>query len=162
MSHDLKTPHPPSDSAPDDSLSPSSRSIRGNDVVLRRVRDRPDSAPDSALEEYTLERDQNLPLRFRGQLIGWNEIDPAVTRGTAVAIYVTRRGQIITSVHQWQRDDFRDRERHDACVHQTAEAALEWLVQDGGGHLGRASREAWEMACRTWPPLQGKDVEIVE
>lgn len=160
------------------------RRIRGNSVVLDAWREAkrkiaqtippnvtvptpPDGeidpySLDGVLREFTLERDDNRPLRFQGYLVGFHEVDQDAPRGTAVLVFVTKRGKIVTSVHQWQRDAKRERERHDAAAHDTAEEALDWLIRDGGGHLGRASRQAWERACATWAPLQGYDVEIVE
>ena len=73
-----------------------------------------------------------------------------------------KSGKIITAVFQWQRDESRDRSRRAAAVHTTADDALAWLIQDGGGHLGRYSREAWEMACKRWAPFQGLEVEVIE
>lgn len=141
--------------------------IQGNDDLLRTQK--PEGIQRTARElaegqlgEFTVERDNNRPLRFQGQLIGFNDADPEAPRGTSVAIFATRRGKIVTSVHQWQRDTKRERERHDAAAHDRAEDALEWLVRDGGGQLGRASREAWERACTSYAPLQGHDVEVVE
>jgi hypothetical protein len=160
------------------------RCIRGNSVVLDVWREAkrkiaqtippnvtvptpPDGEIDSCsldgvLREFTLERDDNRPLRFQGYLVGFHEIDLDVPRGTAVLVFVTKSGKIVTSVYQWQRDAKRERERHDAAAHDTAEGALDWLIQDGGGCLGRVSRQAWERACATWPPLQGYNVEVVE
>jgi hypothetical protein len=156
------------------------RTIQGNDVLLRLHQagkgEKPPTLPadggetdltdmvDLAIREYTVERDSNLPLQFAGYLVGWNDIDTSVPRGTRVCVFVTKRGKIITSVHQWQRElvGERQRERHDAGVHESAKDALAWLVQDGGNRLGRASREAWDLACRVWPSLQGCEVEVIE
>jgi hypothetical protein len=164
-----------------ESLAPTRRraAIQGNDELLRHHRagtvlPTPESQGDESeislgeltntvIREFTVERDGNLPLQFAGYLVGWNEVDPeTVARGTRVCVYVTRRGKIITSVHQWQRDTERGRERHNAGVHETAKEALAWLIRDGGDHLGRASREAWALACQGWPALQGHEVEVIE
>jgi len=141
--------------------------IQGNDVLLNLWREgkikHPPLSTDLVLQEFTVERDNNRPLQFRGYLIGWNRVDYAtVPRGTQVSIFVTRSGKIITAVHQWQRSEKLERQRHDAGVHQTPEDALEWLIQDGNGKLGRASREAWEIACSVWSPLQGHEVEVID
>lgn len=156
--------------------------IKGNDILLRLIEagKAPDvldprllpkadngetplaSRYDVALRNYELPRDDDLTLGFQGYLIGWNEIDPNVPCGTSVSIFITRRDKIITFVHQWQRDDRRDRTSNRAGVHTTADQALAWLKEDGRGYLGRSSREAWERACQAWPPLQGRDVEHVE
>lgn len=118
---------------------------------------------DVALREFKVERDDNRPLQFQGYLIGWNEVDfSTVPRGTQVSIYVTKGNKIVTAVHQWQRGEKDERQRYKAGAHQTPETALEWLIEDGGGKLGRASREAWEAACSLWPSLQGHEVEVID
>lgn len=141
--------------------------IRGNDAVLRLrkpggIKRSARELADDDVREFTIERDDNRPLRFQGRLVGFNEVDPEAPRGTSISIFATRRGRFVTSVHQWQRDAKRERERHAAAVHDSAEDALAWLIQDGGGRLGQSSKEAWDMACRVWLPLQGHDVEVVE
>lgn len=152
--------------------------IQGNDVLLKlhregKIGDPPSFPADNgetdlakkfnaALQGYKVERDDNLPLQFTGYLVGWNDVELSVARGTLVTVYVTKANKIVTAVHQWQRGEKKQRQRHAAGVHQTAEAALKWLIQDGQGRLGRSSREAWEMACRIWPSLKGHDVEVID
>lgn len=153
--------------------------IQGNDVLLRlwesgKIKNPPPSFPtdgngdlnrqfDMALQEFKVERDDNLPLVFKGYLIGWNDVDiSTVTRGTQVTIYVTRSHRIVTAVHQWQRGGPKDKHRYAAGVHEEAQEALEWLIHDGGRKLGRSSREAWEIACQVWPSLKGREVEVID
>jgi hypothetical protein len=157
------------------------RQIQGNSVVLDALRKAQAEIPatmppnvaasgsgegnklDLALREFTLEREDNRPLRFHGYLVGWNEIDiQEQPRGTQVQIFVTRSDKIITRVYQWQRKEGLAREKHKAGVHMSPEEALDWLIADGGGKLGRASREAWETACSIWPSLKGYDVEVID
>lgn len=158
------------------------REIQGNSVVLDAWRkaqkeavrarvppnvaaEQPDgkNEPDRALRKFTLERGDNRPLQFTGYLIGWNEIDVTnEPRGTQVQLFVTRSNKIVIAVYQWQRKDDLERERHKAWAVSTPEEALETLIEDGGGKLGRASREAWDAACATWPPLRGYDVEVID
>lgn len=159
------------------------RQIQGNSVVLdawRKAQDekslqarlppnvpveQPDGKkqPDRALRKFTLEREDNRPLQFTGYLIGWNEVNiEEQPRGTQVQIFVTRSNKIVIAVYQWQRKENLERERHKAWVASSPEEALDILVEDGGGKLGRSSREAWEAACATWPSLQGYDVEVID
>lgn len=155
------------------------RMPQGNDVLLRlhragKAKAPPESIPadngetdlldrfDLALREFQVKRDDHLPLQFTGYIVGWNEVERTVPRGTQVCIFATRGGKIITSVHQWQKDETRQRERHAAAVHTSPDDALAWLIRDGGNQLGRASREAWELACQVWPALQGREVELVD
>jgi len=146
--------------------TPAPTRIKGNSVVrdsLRRARQKAEEDSESSVQEYTLVRDDNRPLRFNGILVGYNEVnieeDP---RGTQVQIFVTGSRKIITAVYQWQRKEGLERERHKAKVHENPEAAVEFLEEDGGGKLGRASREAWDMACQVEPSLKGHDVEVID
>lgn len=139
-----------------------SPSIRGNSSV-RQLIDREDV--DSSYRTFRVERDNQLPLQFEGKLIGSSQTDLTAPRGTEVCVYVTRRGKYITHVFQWQRREDVEvmmRTRNSAAVHEEADQALEWLIQDGKGILGSSSRLAWEQACQSWPALHGLDVELVE
>ena len=118
------------------------------------------SSHSSAFETFVVERDDDRPLKFEGRLIGKNDVDEDVNNGTLVEIFVTRSGKLVTAVHQWQ--DAKNREAFRAAVHMMPDDALEWLKKDGGGYLGRASREAWEQACASHLPLQGQDVEVID
>lgn len=117
---------------------------------------------DLALQVYEVPRDDLLPLKFTGYLIGWNDVPLEAKRGTRVTVYVTRGGNYVTAVHQWQRGAEKSRQRYTAGVNETPEGAVAWLVAEGGGKLGRSSREAWEIACEVWPALRGKDVEEID
>lgn len=138
--------------------------IRGNSVVLDSIRKaKTKETEEEDFQSFTLQRDDNRPLRFKGNLVGYNEVDiEEDPRGTQVQIFVTGSGKIITAVYQWQRKEGLERERHKAEVHTDPERALEWLIEDGGGKLGRSSREAWEMACNVEPSLAGHDVEVID
>jgi len=144
--------------------TPAPTRIKGNSVVLdslRRAREEDDT--ESGIQEYTLERDENRPLRFQGILVGYTDVDiEEAPRGTQVQVFITGSKKIVTAVYQWQRKEGLERERHKAQVHETPEAALEFLVEDGGGKLGRSSREAWDMACNVEPTLKGHDVEVID
>jgi hypothetical protein len=158
------------------------RKIQGNDELQRMVKQgREKTPPDTSfashipLQQFKVEREGSLPLQFEGYVIGQNLIEEVESRGTRVSIYVTKRGKIITHVYQWQRQDPViwanagnegdppiKRSRNAAAAHTESKAALAWLIEDGGRSLGSASREAWEMACESWPPLQGQAVEVVD
>ena len=117
------------------------------------------------MDEYRIKRDGGKDLVFRGERVGegdqggpgercnWN-------RGTDVAIYVTESGRVVTSVTQWsQWEDESD--WHRAAVHATGAEAFAWLLEDCGGELGRASKEAWVEACSSSVMLEGDDVEVI-
>lgn len=133
--------------------------IKGNDSMLKMVKGS-SQLPAPAIETYTIERDDDRPLQFNGRLIGSNEPDESHLFGTRVEVFVTRSGKIVTAVYQWQRE--KGRERWAAAAHQMPEDALNWLKADGGGYLGRASKEAWGEACENHLPLQGQNVEIID
>lgn len=133
---------------------------RGNSTVRAAFYNPTDAKPK--IEEYLVDRDEGLPLSFQGYFVGQNSIDPDSRVGTQVKIFVTTGANIITAVHQWQRTDETERHRRRAAVHQTPEHALAWLIEDGNGKLGKASKEAWETACQTWPEFDGKDVERID
>ena len=46
-------------------------------------------------------------------------------------------------------------------VRSTPALAYEWLLEDGNGKLGPASKAAWVQACRTVPPMNGLEYERV-
>jgi len=170
---------PPPETLSEEDKARTAAQIKGNDVMLKLYREgKLEKAPpkfmanngetdlreefDMALQEYTLERDDNLPLQFKGYLVGWNDVDLSVARGTRVTIFVTKSNKIVTAVHQWQRGETKQRQRHAAGAHPAAQDALKWLIADGSGRLGRSSREAWELACQVWPALKGHDVEVLD
>jgi len=136
--------------------------IRGNSVVFDAFRKAREELETEDYQDFTLERDDNRPLAFRGNLVGFNDVDTNDPRGTQVQIFVTQSGKIITAVYGWQRKAELSRERHKAAVHTDPEDALAWLIEDGGGKLGRSSRQAWDMACQVEPILAGHDVEVVD
>lgn len=152
--------------------------IQGNDSLQQMVsqsRDQPEEGAVSSsipLSTIILDRDNNLSLQFEGRLIGQNSVyeGSLASRGTWVSIYITKGGKIVTHVHQWQGGSEpgelgyggRNRSRDVAGVHVDPQQALAWLIRDGGGILGSASREAWTKACRNWPPFKGHDVEIID
>lgn len=139
--------------------APRTRQIVGNDSVQRAYRETREA---ETFEEIVLERDDNLPLAFEGRLLGSNDFDEDVPRGTCVRVFATKSGRLVTSVWQWQRTERSSRSRRAAAVHDRPEEALAWLVRDGRGLLGHASREAWKRACLAWAPLCGLEVERID
>lgn len=99
--------------------------------------------------DYRIPRDGDLDLSFRGTLLGEGSRGTGGdhprdwTRWTTVRIYRTEGGSIVTAVEQG-RDDGRHRAR--AAIHDTATEAIDWLREDAGGSLGRASRDALSVA----------------
>lgn len=118
------------------------------------------------MTQQRVKRDGARDLAFRGELIGEGSHGtpgPYVDdwqRGTEVSIYLTLKGTLITAVRQWTLWE-NEADVHRAAVHETPQAAYQWLVRDCGGQLGRASKEAWEDACSRCSLLANLDVEEV-
>lgn len=143
--------------------------IAGNDVVRKAVeKERAEKHgldPDFE-EEYFLERDGDLPLRFWGDKIGTARHTRSGNRrgdrGTEVSIYVTSSGKLVTEVHQWQVLPDKQRSRRAAMAHRSPEDALAWLKKDAKGVLGSASKEAWLQACSAYAPLNSCAEEKID
>ncbi len=85
------------------------------------------------------------------------------TRGTDVEILLTEGGRLITTRRSWTRGaDGVDTVSQTGCVHETPAAAYQWLVNDGKGKLGPASKTAWVQACRAVPLMAGLEFERVD
>lgn len=109
-------------------------------------------------EEFRVEREGELDLEFDGWRLG--RYEHAINdRHTAVAVYLTKGGKLVTAVEQWRAGSGPASAR--AAVNASPAAALEWLRDDAGGTLGRASKEAWAEACENCDALHGLDVERV-
>ena len=120
------------------------------------------------MKRHRVVRDGDRDLVFTGRLVGEGSHGTGGnsgyrkdwTRGTDVRVYLTDKGLVVTTVHQWSRWQG-EGDLHRAAVHGTPADALDWLVADCGGELGPASKEAWESACADAPELAGHDVEEV-
>lgn len=112
------------------------------------------------MKRYTVTRDGDLDLTFTGRLVGSGEHGSGGTsgyacdwnRGTKVCLYLTAAGHVVTAVHywsQWQGES----ESDIAAVHAGGAEALAWLVDQDGGELGPASKEAWTQAAEAEPEV---------
>lgn len=149
------------------------RVIEGNDEVLqayRRERETRGTPDDEAWEEeWILERDKHLPLRFWGNRIGHarhvHTSEKRGERGTDVSLYVTAGGKLVTYVQQWAKPSKpggQAKQRKVAKAHGNPKEALAWLIEDANGVLGTTSKEAWLEACRSFEPLAHYAVEDVD
>ena len=112
-----------------------------------------------ASQPHRLKRDDARDLAFDGWLLGEGHLRrPPV--GTVVSIFATCGGKVITHVRQYDED--RGDDTHRAAVHDSGAEAYDWLVADGGGRLGSASRLAWENATHRLPALEEDAVEVIE
>lgn len=101
--------------------------------------------------------DNGLDGRANAWLLGTGEIG-SKKRGTRVKIWITPGGTLLTNVTTWQSATFEgdfDSSSSHGQWHETPQAALDWLIRDGGGKLGTASKEAWKHACTTFEPMLG-------
>lgn len=118
------------------------------------------------MDRIRVKRDGAKDLAFVGELIGEashggpGEYVSDWQRGTEVSLYLTREGRLVTAVRQWTIWQ-EEADAHRAAVHDTPQAAYDWLVRDCGGTLGHASKECWEEACKHCGLLAGLDVEEV-
>jgi hypothetical protein len=148
--------------------------ILGCDTVLRAFGpiskreelDSPFSPEGDTVKLWELDRDGDLPLRFHGHLLSYAEHSTSKTsgmiRGTTVRIFVSGAGKIITSVQQWDGEEGSPPHRQAAAWHTDTKSALEWLIEDGKGKLGKTSKEAWLKACDLLPELSACSFEYVE
>lgn len=117
--------------------------------------------------DHRVKRDGDRDLSFRGWLLGESEHGSGGdypsdwTRGVDVSIYLTTGGNWVTARRSWSSWQG-ESDSHDAAVHDTPNAALAWLIEDAGGVLGPASKQAWESACDSYPPLRDHETERVE
>jgi hypothetical protein len=122
-----------------------------------------------APQPYRVQRDGERDLSFTGWLIGEGEVssgkmDPekyAVTeRRVSVRVFVTQGGRFVGHVHRRWR--FEEEYRDDARVCDDGQALLDFLRETNNWSLGQASRDAWNAACKKFPPLAPLEVEVVE
>jgi hypothetical protein len=84
-------------------------------------------------------------------------------RGTEVEILLTSGGALLTIRRSWQRTRGGDSTLAQfAKAHTTPMDAYNWLVEDGDGWLGPASKQAWTESCRNVPALAGYEFERID
>jgi hypothetical protein len=87
--------------------------------------------------------------------------DPKARRYTEVKIWLTPGGTLITNCTKGTTDGPIHTDSGTGCAHQTPAAALQWLLDDGKGKLGPASKAAWVAACRAVPPMADFEFERI-
>jgi hypothetical protein len=115
---------------------------------------------------HTIERDGDRDLALNAWVIGRGEVratpDAAkVERGTTVEIFLTDNGRLLASRAAWTRRPgvAEAVSRYASMPEAMPEALYRWLLNDGKGKLGPASKEAWTQACRNVPPMAALAVE---
>ena len=112
-------------------------------------------------KEITVRRDGDRDLSFEGVLLGSGSMETGTGRGTDVSLFKTKSGKYVVSVRAWTAWEG-EHDSHRAGVCDTAEVVLDWLVQDAGGQLGRASKEALESAAKEDDGIAAVVVERVD
>lgn len=145
----------------DTALALRSAAVAENDLIL---------APDEPQADIRVRRDGDRDLSFSGWRLGEGSLGSGGssgypgdwTRGTDVTIYLTIGGSLLAHVHQWSRYQG-ESDIHRVLGPVANPADLLWLlIEDAGGDLGRASKEAWEEACHTYPPLAEMETERID
>jgi hypothetical protein len=95
------------------------------------------------MTEYTIERDDDRPLRFAGEIVAESSSrgirGPSQNRWTELALYRTQAGKLIAQRvgrTQWQGE----RDRHEAVVADTNDEVVAFLG------LGEAAKELYRRA----------------
>ncbi len=113
--------------------------------------------------DITIARDGDLDMRLNGWLTGsgstYNPVNNS-GRWVDVSIYLTTGGYIVAAcLRRTQWDGESDTAQ---AYHGAPRDVLAWLVADGGGYLGPASKEAYTEACAAIPALADEAVETVD
>ena len=120
------------------------------------------------MTSYRIKRDDNRDLSFEGERLGEGSHGTGGTSGyecdwnrrTDVTIYKTATGRYVVSVHQSSRW-LGERTLYRAWICERADGVLPSLIEDCGGDLGIASKEAFEEACGADAELALHEVEAV-
>jgi hypothetical protein len=123
-------------------------------------------------KNHTFARDGGLDLEVIGAWtigvgrFGDDEKEEPSTRslrGTRVEILLTVTGRLVTNRIRWREHvGGSSEESSTGEVHGSPSQVLDWLLQDGNGKLGPASKTAWREACRNVPAMNGLEFERVE
>ena len=124
---------------------------------------------NSSPQEYTVTRDGDRDLEFAGVELGAGSFGTGGTsgfardwtRGTNVTIYRTAGGRYVVGVKQWSAWEG-EGDVHRAAVCETPADVLAWLIEDAGGQLGHASKEALEAAAAEDAGIAGILTERIE
>jgi hypothetical protein len=105
-----------------------------------------------------------LDIHAVGWTVGFGRMEAGGTadtkRGTDVTITLTVGGHLVTTRSSWTKGRTSSHDTR-GRANSTPQAAFDWLLEDGGGTLGRASKAAWVQACRAVPPMAGLEFEQV-
>lgn len=82
------------------------------------------------------------------------------SRETIVRIWLLPAGVLLTNVRTTSENG--NSVTSTGKYHETPQGALDWLIENGRGKLGPASKAAWGEACHTFSPMNGMDIEEEE
>ncbi len=115
---------------------------------------------------HTIQRDGDRDLALNAWIIGRGEVRvppdaSTVERGTTVEIFLTDNGRLLASRAAWTRRPgvAEAVSRYTSMPETMPEALYRWLLKDGKGKLGPASKQAWTEACRNVPSMAALAVE---
>lgn len=89
-------------------------------------------------------------------------IPGSAERGTDVEIIALKSGNLVTTRRTYSRGSTENIHAATGRVNSTPQAAYNWLLEDGNGKLGPASKQAWVQACQQFPPMKGLEYEVAE
>ena len=99
-------------------------------------------------------------IRTAGWLVGFGQVEAGGTppRVREVQILLTEGGYLVTTSRRRGVDQVSQSGR----VNETPDSAYRWLLDDGKGILGPASKQAWVQTCRTVPGMADFEFENVK
>ena len=123
-----------------------------------------DGVRDISTKGWIVGRGQmTAPPRLKpGQSVTGFSSDVELQRGTDVEVYLTAKGTLITTRRSWTRTGGGEEVSQTGQAHETPDSAYQWLLNDGKGKLGPASKQAWSEACRNVPPMAELEFEHVD
>jgi hypothetical protein len=102
-----------------------------------------------------LDVERQVWLLGEGEMLIGGKDRATAERWTTVEILLTKNLTILT----YRESGGRNQASGAFGAHMTPAAALKWLIEDGKGKLGPASKAAWVQACARFAPMRGMDVD---
>ncbi len=116
-------------------------------------------------KEFLLSVQGGRDIYAPGWLVGHGHVESPRTGDTVrtldVEIRLTPEGNFVVTRISRSSGPERNSAGSTGAVRSTPALAYEWLLEDGNGKLGPASKAAWVQACRTVPPMNGLEYERI-
>jgi len=120
--------------------------------------------PLGATESILVGLDGRLDQRADAWLIGKGAVTtggPTSKRETLIRVWLLPAGMLLTNVTVTTTSDGVSVETASTGrYHETPQGALNWLIEQGKGRLGPASKAAWVMACQKFGPMNGMEHDV--